>query len=118
MFLQSNKRRPYETLLLTRLHLFNASWQERISDFDTDDFVFNLGGPEPDALTDGFQVRAAGLAQFPVVEGQGVAMAVVNLDACTINLPHIHPRAAEASKDVQIRVDSHLAIELTILGPS
>ncbi|CAM9752540.1 unnamed protein product, partial [Ectocarpus sp. 13 AM-2016] len=44
---------------------------------------------------DGFQIRAATLGQIPALDGQGIAMALVNLDACTINLPHIHPRATE-----------------------
>ncbi|CAM9923374.1 unnamed protein product [Ectocarpus sp. 6 AP-2014] len=69
--------------------------QQQITMFNPEDFVFTLGGPEPDAPVDGFQIRAATLGQIPALDGQGIAMALVNLDACTINLPHIHPRATE-----------------------
>lgn len=63
--------------------------------FNPEDFVFSLGGPEPAAPVNGFQIRAANLNQLPALEGQGISMALVNLDACTINLPHVHPRATE-----------------------
>ena len=63
--------------------------------FDPEDFAFTLGGPEPEALVNGFQFRGVNLNNLPALEGQGIAMALVNLDACTINLPHIHPRATE-----------------------
>ncbi|CAM9823047.1 unnamed protein product [Ectocarpus sp. 4 AP-2014] len=69
--------------------------QQQITLFNPEDFVFTLGGPESDAPVDGFQIRAATLGQIPALDGQGIAMALVNLDACTINLPHIHPRATE-----------------------
>lgn len=62
---------------------------------DPEDFAFPLGGPEPDALVNGYQLRLATLNEIPALEGQGISMAVVNLDPCTINAPHIHPRATE-----------------------
>ncbi|CAM9252730.1 unnamed protein product [Scytosiphon promiscuus] len=69
--------------------------QEQITLFHPEDFAFSLGGPEPDALVDGFQIRGVNLNQLPALEGQGISMALVNLDPCAINLPHIHPRATE-----------------------
>ena len=69
--------------------------QQQITMFNPEDFAFSLGGPEPEAPVNGFQIRGVNLNNLPALEGQGIAMALVNLDACTINLPHIHPRATE-----------------------
>ena len=66
--------------------------------FNPEDFAFSLGGPEPSAPVNGFQIRGVNLNNLPALEGQGISMALVNLDACTINLPHIHPRATEVSR--------------------
>ena len=65
--------------------------------FNPEDFVFSLGGPElegpsPDS---GVQLAAATLGQLPALEGQGISMAIVNLDACAILPPHYQPRATE-----------------------
>ena len=68
--------------------------------FNPEDFAFSLGGPEPDGAVEGFQLRAVNLNQLPALEGQGISMALVNLDACAINLPHIHPRATEVINGV------------------
>ena len=65
--------------------------------FNPEDFAFTLGGPEPEAPVNGFQLRGVNLNNLPALEGQGISMALVNLDACTINLPHIHPRATEVN---------------------
>lgn len=65
--------------------------------FNPEDFAFSLGGPDPDNAVNGFQLRGVNLNQLPALEGQGISMALVNLDACAINLPHIHPRATEVN---------------------
>lgn len=67
--------------------------------FDAEDFTFNLGGPEPDNLVDGFQLRSVNLNQLVALGGHGISMTLVNLDACAINLPHVHPRATEVSSN-------------------
>ncbi|CAM9577492.1 unnamed protein product, partial [Laminaria digitata] len=72
--------------------------QQKITDFNEDDFAFNLGGPEPDNLVDNFQIRGVNLNQLPALSGQGISMALVNLGPCAINLPHVHPRATEVMK--------------------
>lgn len=59
--------------------------------------MYELGGPFPDNLVDGLQFRGVTLSQLPALQGQGISMALVNLDPCTINLPHIHPRATEVN---------------------
>eukprot|EP00903_Cladosiphon_okamuranus_P019872 g18265.t1 len=68
---------------------------QQITLFNPEDYTFSLGGPEPDAPVNGFQFRAVNVNQLPALEGQGISMALVNLDACAINLPHLHPRATE-----------------------
>jgi len=77
--------------------LLPLSIQEQITMFNPEDFAFSLGGPEPEALVNGAQLRAVTLNQLPALDGQGISMALVNLDACGINLPHVHPRATEVS---------------------
>ncbi|CAN0244247.1 unnamed protein product, partial [Ectocarpus sp. 4 AP-2014] len=74
-----------------------VTMQQSVGMLDASNFTYSLGGPEPSTLVDGFQIRPAFLAQFPALEGYGIAMALVNMDACTINLPHLHPRATELS---------------------
>lgn len=71
--------------------------QEKIAGFAPEDFVLSLGGPDPDNAVDGVQVRPAVFQTFPALEGQGLTMGVFNVDACAVNPPHTHPRAAEVS---------------------
>ncbi|CAM9861989.1 unnamed protein product [Pylaiella littoralis] len=71
--------------------------QARVTAFDADDFVFPLGTVEPTNLVNGFQIRGVNVNQLPALDGYGISMALVNLDPCTINLPHLHPRATEIS---------------------
>eukprot|EP00904_Undaria_pinnatifida_P006369 jgi/Undpi1/2862/HiC_scaffold_14.g06239.m1 len=70
-------------------------FEQRIAEFDVEDFAFSLGGPKPDAIVDGRQIRVGNLNQLPSLAGQGISMVLVNLDACAINLPHVHPRGTE-----------------------
>ncbi|CAN0444968.1 unnamed protein product, partial [Ascophyllum nodosum] len=71
--------------------------KEKIASFAVEDFVLPLGGPDPDPdnAVNGVQVRAALFQTLPALEGQGLTMAVFNVEACAANPPHIHPRAAE-----------------------
>lgn len=81
-----------------------CSSQEKISSFDADDFVFKLGGPEPEAVVDGVELRSASVKQFPALEGQGLSVTIVNLGPCAINHPYVRPRATEVSIGVGIDV--------------
>ncbi|CAM9799943.1 unnamed protein product [Ascophyllum nodosum] len=69
--------------------------QEKIASFAVEDFVLPLGGPDPDNTVNGVQLRIALFQTLPVLEGQGLSMGVLNVEACAVNPPHIHPRAAE-----------------------
>ncbi|CAM9761580.1 unnamed protein product, partial [Sphacelaria rigidula] len=72
--------------------------QDKISKFHPEDFVYPLGGPEADTVNDaGLQSRRVGVSELPALEGQGLSMVLVNIEACAINLAHSHPRAAQAS---------------------
>lgn len=71
--------------------------QARITAFNPEDFAFDLGGPDPDNLIEGIQLRTVNVNQLPALEGLGISMTLVNLDPCAINLPHVHPRATEVS---------------------
>ena len=77
---------------------FVCPLQQQITLFNEEDFIFPLGGPEPDNLVDNVELRAVNLNQLPALEGQGISMTLVNLGPCAINLPHIHPRATEVNK--------------------
>ena len=76
--------------------------QQQITAFDKEDFVFPLGGPEPDDIEDGRQLRSVNLNQLPALEGQGISMTLVNLEPCAINLPHVHPRATEVRNSAKL----------------
>ena len=52
--------------------LFRYALQQQITLFNEEDFVFGLGGPEPDDLVDNFQLRGVNLNQLPALEGQGI----------------------------------------------
>lgn len=56
-------------------------------------FDYNAAKPAGGAL--GGRTVLANTASFPVLRGVGLATAVVFLDACGINTPHVHPRASE-----------------------
>ena len=102
---------------LTRVFSINAPLlyiflvQQEITMFNPEDFAFSLGGPEPSAPVDGFQLRAVNLDNLPALAGQGISMVLFNLDACTINLPHVHPRATEVTGQ---RVVQHVAVHVSI----
>ena len=63
--------------------------------FNSEDFAFDLQGAEPEVEGDAGTVKVANLGNVPVLSGEGVSYALVELDPCGLNLPHHHPRAAE-----------------------
>lgn len=63
--------------------------------FDSGDFVFDLQGAEPEVEGDAGTVKVANLGSVPVLSGEGVSYALVEIEPCGLNLPHHHPRAAE-----------------------
>eukprot|EP00904_Undaria_pinnatifida_P008064 jgi/Undpi1/4388/HiC_scaffold_17.g07746.m1 len=63
--------------------------------FDDKDFAFDLQGAEPEIEGEAGTVKVANLGNVPVLSGEGVSFALVELEPCGLNLPHHHPRAAE-----------------------
>ncbi|KAJ7082915.1 RmlC-like cupin [Mycena belliarum] len=68
-----------------------------------DEFAFDFFDPKAAATVGkGGKIVTANSATFPAVIGTGSAMATGFLDACSMNTPHMHPRATE----MQISVNS------------
>ncbi|KAF7362191.1 RmlC-like cupin [Mycena venus] len=70
---------------------------DRINLLPTDDeFEFDFFDPTKGATVGaGGKIVTANAATFPAVIGTGSAMAIGFLDACSMNTPHMHPRATE-----------------------
>ncbi|RUP49405.1 RmlC-like cupin [Jimgerdemannia flammicorona] len=69
---------------------------QRLSLLDNKDFVFNfLTSKTGVSMGDGGRTVAATAANFPALIGHNIAMTVGFIGPCSINLPHIHPRATE-----------------------
>ena len=96
-----------------------ALLKEKIASFAVEDFVLPLGGPDPDPdnAVNGVQVRAALFQTLPALEGQGLTMAVFNVEACAANPPHIHPRAAEVSINLKSSCAVANNMEFTARSP-
>ena len=65
---------------------------KRRAQFNSSDFVFNLANSTPTAVGLGGTGRFLAVDQLPVLDKLGVAMVLVHVKPCGINLPHVHPR--------------------------
>ncbi|CAM9829259.1 unnamed protein product, partial [Choristocarpus tenellus] len=63
--------------------------------FEAKDFAFDLAGAPATVQPGAGSIRAVTVANLPSLFGQGLAYALIDLEPCGINLPHIHPRATE-----------------------
>ena len=63
--------------------------------FTASGFAFDLAGAVPDAVGTGGEGRRASVRELPSLEGIGISSVLFHIEACGINLPHIHPRATE-----------------------
>ncbi len=63
--------------------------------FANSEFVFDLQGSLPGAITGGGTIQGVDRGNLPSLEGEGVAYTLFNIEPCGINLPHVHPRATE-----------------------
>ncbi|CAN0549717.1 unnamed protein product, partial [Laminaria digitata] len=63
--------------------------------FDSEDFVFDLQGADPEVEGEAGTVKVANLGSVPVLSGEGVSFTLVEIEPCGLNLPHHHPRAAK-----------------------
>ncbi|CAN0396764.1 unnamed protein product, partial [Laminaria digitata] len=69
--------------------------------FDSEDFVFDLQGADPEVEGEAGTVKVANLGSVPALSGEGVSYALVEIEPCGLNLPHHHPRAAEFGEIVK-----------------
>jgi len=79
----------------------------RRQQFDKSDFVFDLLGSVPGAMTSAGTIQTLDVGNLPSLAGQGLSYALINIEPCGINLPHVHPRATEllyviSGKDLRV----------------
>lgn len=86
-----------------------TSFQEQIGSFAPQDFVYQMGGPEPTEIINGVQIRPTTVAQMPSLEGQGAGMLLINFAPCSVNLAHVHPRATEVCHECLL-IDNSLCL--------
>ena len=65
-----------------------------LSKLTAEKYVFNLAASRPAITGLGGNIRFAGKNNFPILDGQGVGFAILNIEPCGIVLPHVHPRAS------------------------
>lgn len=65
------------------------------SKIEPQDFVYNLADAKPTSSGAGGVGRLMTVDTFPPLAGEGVSIAVFDIEPCGINLPHVHPRASE-----------------------
>ncbi|KAH0746741.1 hypothetical protein KY285_008398 [Solanum tuberosum] len=83
--------------------LAQASDPDILSDFivpvgsaiDGNLFTFNGTRANFGSVIQKFSVTKVGKAEFPVLDGQSVSLAVLQFPRRSVNLPHTHPHAAE-----------------------
>lgn len=63
--------------------------------FKLTDFKFNLNSLNPNEGSGGGQIRALTVDQMPTLKDTGVSIILIDIEACGVNLPNSHPRAAE-----------------------
>ena len=68
---------------------------QKRSKFEAPDFVFDLMGAKPKSSGTGGTASPLTVSEFPSLSGEGVSQTLFHLEACSINLPHNHPRATE-----------------------
>lgn len=60
--------------------------------FNASDFVYDLKNSKVESQGEGGRIQPLTVSQMPSLEGQGVSYTLFTLEACGINLPHVHPR--------------------------
>eukprot|EP00121_Abeoforma_whisleri_P007245 Awhi_evm3s6606 len=73
----------------------SRSFNQILSDFEAEDFVFNFRIIPVESMGIGGLVQPVGLGAFPVLALGDVAITRFTLDPCGLNLPHVHPRGTE-----------------------
>ena len=63
--------------------------------FAAADFIYNLANKTADSSGIGGKIYQVNLAYLPSLAGEGVSLTYLEIDPCSINTPHSHPRATE-----------------------
>ena len=75
----------------------DATENSRLSKFNSRDFIIDLGKNRSiREIGNGGTQASLNVKSMPALKGHNIAMNLIRLDACGINLPHTHPRATEA----------------------
>ncbi|KAJ3021106.1 hypothetical protein HKX48_009201 [Thoreauomyces humboldtii] len=69
---------------------------QKLAPFSAADFTIDLFNPKFEEKGEGGTLSRMNVATLPSLDGQRIAMTLINLEPCGINPPHIHPRASEA----------------------
>lgn len=80
---------PAELLLARRADALNNVLTKN------EDFVFSFPDKATGGPGQGGEVITANRKTFPALTNTGIGMALVTLQACGFNTPHVHPRATE-----------------------
>ncbi|CEL97078.1 unnamed protein product [Vitrella brassicaformis CCMP3155] len=80
---------------------------------ESSDFIFdfNTARAEADTNGQGGAVTGASVSQWPALSGHGLSHTLVDLAPCSINTPHVHPRATEIIYIIKGRVSVGFAEE-------
>ncbi|KAJ7116726.1 hypothetical protein C8R44DRAFT_983695 [Mycena epipterygia] len=85
---------------------------DRIALLSDDEFAFDFFDPAAAATVGkGGKIVTANVATFPAVVGTGSAMAAGFLDACSMNTPHMHPRATEMQISINATIRTGMITE-------
>ena len=63
--------------------------------FSPANFMFDLAASTPTGSLAGGEIRAANIDSFQALTGEDISYTLFKLQPCAVNLPHVHPRAAE-----------------------
>ena len=63
--------------------------------YDQLDYIFDLAGSQPLSQSSSGYVKTSFVDKFPALSGEGVGMALFQIEPCGTILPHIHPRGSE-----------------------
>ena len=63
--------------------------------FSPANFTFDLAASTPTGSLAGGEIRAANIDSFQALSGEDISYTLFKLQPCAVNLPHVHPRAAE-----------------------
>ena len=70
----------------TATKLYERQW------FNESDFVYDLKNSKVESDGNGGTIQPVTVEQMPSLKDEGLSYTLFTLEACGINLPHVHPR--------------------------